>query len=291
MQDKNDKSDKSDKDQQQQQQQQQFFADETKKKKNKKPEEKEKKIKQKHEKEAAALAQFKRRIQGLQLVKHHDDDAAFLRFLRARKYDIEKSFVLFDNCLKWRASYHPETVTLEMCPREKEAAKGFLIGRDRTGRPCFLLFPGRHDPKNADNQECVRALVYHIELAVSMMGPGVEQCVLVVDFDGWSMKNTDHDLDKMMIDTIQNCYPERLGAAYLLNAPTIFKMAWIVIKPWLDKRTTSKIRFVTNHETRDDLREDITLDTLPVRYGGRNNINLDPPKGIKTPPKGLKMDK
>jgi hypothetical protein len=28
----------------------------------------------------------------------------------------------------------------------------------------------------------------------------------------------------MMIDTIQNYYPERLGQCFLVNAPTVFKV-------------------------------------------------------------------
>lgn len=73
------------------------------------------------------------------------------------------------------------------------------------------------------------------------MTDGVDQISILVDFDGWSLKNVDNDLDKMMIDTIQNFYPERLGAAYVVNAPTVFKVAWAVVRPWLDNRTTSKV--------------------------------------------------
>ena len=73
------------------------------------------------------------------------------------------------------------------------------------------------------------------------MDGSVEQVSLVIDFEGWGLKNTDHDLDKMMIDTIQNYYPERLGQCFLVNAPTVFKVAWAVVRPWLDKRTTNKV--------------------------------------------------
>ena len=74
------------------------------------------------------------------------------------------------------------------------------------------------------------------------MDNDVEQVALIIDFEGWGLKNRDHDLDKMMIDTIQNYYPERLGQCFLVNAPTVFKVAWAVVRPWLDKRTTSKVR-------------------------------------------------
>lgn len=125
------------------------------------------------------------------------------------------------------------------------------------------------------------------------MGPGVEQCTLLVDFENWGLKNADHDLDKMMIEAIQNYYPERLGVAYLMNAPTIFKMAWTVVKPLLDKRTASKLRFLSgSSSSREELLSVFGAATLPTRYGGQNAQNLEPTnKTIKGPPKGLKMDK
>lgn len=56
------------------------------------------------------------------------------------------------------------------------------------------------------------------------MDNDVEQVSLIIDFEGWGLKNRDHDLDKMMIDTIQNYYPERLGQCFIVNAPTVFKV-------------------------------------------------------------------
>lgn len=85
------------------------------------------------------------------------------------------------------------------------------------------------------------AVVTLCALFIFRMDSDVEQVSLIIDFDGWGLKNRDHDLDKMMIDTIQNYYPERLGQCFLLNAPTVFKVAWAVVRPWLDKRTTSKV--------------------------------------------------
>lgn len=63
------------------------------------------------------------------------------------------------------------------------------------------------------------------------MDNDVEQVSLVIDFEGWGLKNRDHDLDKMMIDTIQNYYPERLGQCFIVNAPTVFKVLLLHTAP------------------------------------------------------------
>jgi len=263
-----------------------------KKKASKSQQEKERKKQKKQEAENKALAEFKLRLKDRKRPKYHDDDASLVRFLRARKCDVDKAYHLYDDCLKWRASYKPEEITLDQIPREANAGKAFFLGKDKQGRPCWLILPARHEPKNSDNEECVRALIYYVEQALAMMENGVEQVSLIVDFDGWGLKNVDHDLDKMMIDTIQNYYPERLGCCYLVNAPTVFKFAWTVVRPWLDKRTTSKITFLGSSETTLELLKVCDENILPTKYGGKNTVDISKGKSTpKGPPKGISMSK
>ena len=114
--------------------------------------------------------------------RFHDDDAALLRFLRARKCDVDKAAKLFEDCLvccvrnldsarcavqKWRESYKPEAITLEQMPREANSGKAYPLGKDKQKRPTWLVLPGRHEPKNSDNEEVVRALVYYVEQAIA----------------------------------------------------------------------------------------------------------------------------
>lgn len=46
-----------------------------------------------------ALAEMKVRVKDLKRPRYHDDDACLLRFLRARKCDVDKSARLFEECL------------------------------------------------------------------------------------------------------------------------------------------------------------------------------------------------
>lgn len=39
----------------------------------------------------------------------------------------------------------------------------------------------------------------------------------------------------------QNMYPEMLGHTCVINAPSIFKYAWSMVKPMLDVRTQNKV--------------------------------------------------
>ncbi len=51
-----------------------------------------------------ALEKFKEKILKENLLTEFGnyDDLYLLRFLRARKFDVEKSFLMFSNFLKWR---------------------------------------------------------------------------------------------------------------------------------------------------------------------------------------------
>ena len=58
------------------------------------------------------------------------------------------------------------------------------------------------------------------------------------------LKHLTGDVKKMMSKILaidQNHYPEMLGHTVIINAPSVFKMMFGVVKPMLDARTQSKI--------------------------------------------------
>ena len=41
-----------------------------------------------------------------------------------------------------------------------------------------------------------------------------------------------------------NSYPERLGACFIINAPTIFAGSFKIISSWLDPKTREKVKLL-----------------------------------------------
>ena len=71
------------------------------------------------------------------------------------------------------------------------------------------------------------------------------QLTLFLDFTGWSLKTA--PARKTSLETLailQDHYPERLGQAICLNPPWMFSVFWSMIKPFMDARTLSKIKFL-----------------------------------------------
>ena len=75
------------------------------------------------------------------------------------------------------------------------------------------------------------------------------------------------NLLKMSASVAQDYYPETMGAAYVINAPTLFSVLWAIVKNFLDERTRSKVRIMgSNYRT--FLLESIDAENLPEAYGG-----------------------
>jgi hypothetical protein len=63
-----------------------------------------------------ALEKFKEKILKENLLTEFGnyDDLYLLRFLRARKFDVEKSFLMFSNFLKWRKDLGVDNIKVSL---------------------------------------------------------------------------------------------------------------------------------------------------------------------------------
>lgn len=129
------------------------------------------------------------------------------------------------------------------------------------------------------------------ELAISIMGPGVERIMILIDFEGFGMHCLDYAFLKQAINILQNNYPERLGRVCLLDPPFVFRAAWAVIRPWLDERTRQKVQFLSG-DYRKELLTMVDAAALPAKYGGTSDFVYAPaddaaaahPYGLLPPP-------
>jgi hypothetical protein len=72
----------------------------------------------------------------------------------------------------------------------------------------------------------------------------IENTLTILDISGGSMKllsKKNYGLIQKIAKIAQDYYPEILGNMFVVNTPFLFKGAYAVIKPWLDKKTKEKI--------------------------------------------------
>eukprot|EP01104_Vermistella_antarctica_P020231 TRINITY_DN857_c0_g1_i1.p2 TRINITY_DN857_c0_g1~~TRINITY_DN857_c0_g1_i1.p2 ORF type:complete len:165 (+),score=24.58 TRINITY_DN857_c0_g1_i1:721-1215(+) len=73
---------------------------------------------------------------------------------------------------------------------------------------------------------------------------------------------------------LQNHYPERLGMAFFLRAPWLFRSFFGILRWFLNSGTKKKIQFVTDEEL-SKLQDYILPDQLPIAYGGTSSFEWD----------------
>ena len=169
-------------------------------------------------------------------------DEMVVRFLRARDLDVSRATEMLMAHQPWREQWKPETITIADLPNSMPSGCWRFAGYDRRGRPVTSIRTSLWDPSQYSLEEYVRYIAFFAERATHLYPPGVSQSVYVFDLRGWKLSHAAYfSYIRQLVELNQTHNPERLGAAFLVNVPFIFAAAWQVIRPWLDKRTASKV--------------------------------------------------
>ncbi|OZJ02997.1 hypothetical protein BZG36_04684 [Bifiguratus adelaidae] len=170
-------------------------------------------------------------------------DACLMRYLRARKWDVELARKELENSLKWRREYKPESIPPEEIEPEEVTGKTYLNGFDLHGRPNMYFKTGRENCKPSSRQ--IRNVVFNMENAIAMMPEGVETLNIIIDFEGSSASTAPGvSISKQFVDVLANQYPERIGSFFLINTPWFFWPFFKIVGPFIDPVTRSKMKFV-----------------------------------------------
>ena len=193
-------------------------------------------------------------------------DAA--RFLAARKFDLAKAEAFLRSDLEWRAAYKPEEVTQEQLTRSLPSGCWRAVGTMKRTAPVGVLWIqlSLWNPGDYDVAEYVRLVVYFLE----KLAGTCEQFTVLFDMAGWRVSHG-LQLRKVhgLITTLQDHYPERLCAALLVRAPSIFAASWKMIKPMIDPVTAEKVFFLPKGDAETAaLLKHIDAAVLPTAYGG-----------------------
>ncbi|KGO45243.1 hypothetical protein PEX1_060310 [Penicillium expansum] len=191
-----------------------------------------------------------------------------LRYLRATKWDVSHAETRLQSTLTWRREYDLKKFTPEYISIENETGKQVLLGYDIHARPCLYLLPSNQNTEKSHRQ--LEHLVFMLERAIDLSGPGQETVTLIVDFkETTSGQNASLSQAKQTLSFLQNHYPERLGRALVLNVPFIIRGFFKLITPFIDPNTHQKLRF------NEDLRQHVPPSQLMKSVGGDVEFRYD----------------
>ncbi|KAJ3091261.1 hypothetical protein HK102_001163 [Quaeritorhiza haematococci] len=207
-------------------------------------------------------------------------DAICLRFLRARKWDVEKAVAMIMKLLKWRQEFGVQKLLFNsekmLNPDDLETGKGYFCGFDNEGRPVQYVQVRLHDRTKRDLPLLQNYVVWNMEAGRLLLQKPVEMATIVFDMGGFSInKSMDYPVVQFLINVLESYYPESLGGLYIVNAPFIFNGCWQVIRPWIDPVVAAKIKFIKTAELQQYIPTKYIPKTLDP--SGSQEYNYHPP--------------
>ncbi|KAJ5573705.1 uncharacterized protein N7459_008132 [Penicillium hispanicum] len=232
------------------------------------------------------------------------DDATMLRFLRARKFDVEGAWGQFKDTEDWRKENAIESLYENIGVDSYEAARRMYPQwtgrRDRRGIPVYVFeirhlnskemsafnstmangTPDTHKSSSVPARLLNLFALYEnllrfvMPLCSSLSRPNPETPIVtstnIVDVSGvglkqfWNLKS--HMQDASVLATAH--YPETLDRIFIIGAPAFFPTVWGWIKRWFDPVTTSKIFILSAAEVKPTLTSFMDPTSFPKQYGG-----------------------
>jgi hypothetical protein len=164
-----------------------------------------------------------------------------LRYLRATNWNTDMAIKRLEDTLKWRREFGIyDKITPEYIEPEAKDGKGFIFGYDTHSRPAIYINPSKLSTE--ESHHTIQFIIWMLEHAFDLMGPGVETLALLVDYAD-NTRNPSFGLCRTALNIIQTHYPERLDLALIAHLPWILNAFITVLTPFMDPYTRQKLVF------------------------------------------------
>ncbi|CAG5133155.1 unnamed protein product [Candidula unifasciata] len=219
------------------------------------------------------IKNLRTRLEKVPGLQPRTDVRFLLRFLRARKFDQERSFQLVKNYYDIRVQFP------EMCSDLKPSRvrhvfdDGFievLKHRDNEGCRVIILRPDNWDPDRYPAADILKAIYMTFAMISEDEDTQVSGVHLISYLATMTFKQLSQatpNMAKFFISTLQDVVPIRLKRYDFVKESAFFDVILALMKPFMKEKLLS--RLVVNGDKFDKLHSSINPEFLPIDLGGK----------------------
>ncbi|XP_076896460.1 patellin-3-like [Bidens hawaiensis] len=220
-------------------------------------------------------------IWSIPLLKDSRTDVILLKFLNARDFKVNDSFIMLKNTLRWRKAFSIDELVNENLGDDLEKVV-FMHGNDKDGhRVCYNVY-GEFQSKElynntfADEEKRTRFLKWRIQFLEKSIRkldfrPGGINTIFQVS----DLKNSPGPgkkelrlATKQALQLLQDNYPEFVEKQVFINVPWWYLAFYSMMSPFMTQRTKSKFVFAGPARTAEVLFKYVSPEHVPIQYGG-----------------------
>ncbi|XP_075543385.1 alpha-tocopherol transfer protein-like isoform X2 [Dermacentor variabilis] len=207
------------------------------------------------------------------------DEEFLVKFLRARKYDVEEAFKnirkyfrvkqetreMFDNL-------NPYSVPFDSTCRQHRLVT-VSRQRDSLGRGVVLLRLGAWNSRMCSLNDYFRVSLVQVEWLLFQQDVQIRGVVFVLDFKGLSVYHitqyTPYFISKLLY-LMQDCYPIRVKALYVIHNPALFDILFAAAKRFMKPKLLQRVRLLGHDLVK--LHNLLPADVIPKEAGGTHEF-------------------
>ncbi|XP_055946157.1 alpha-tocopherol transfer protein-like [Argiope bruennichi] len=222
---------------------------------------------------AKALVDFRRLINEQPDIYSRLDEVFLLRFLRTKKYDVQKAFKIYCNYYHFQSKQRGKFTGFKPSDMKKVIEMNnilYMPYRVPPGSHVAIFRMGAFDVTKATAQDMIATVFMIGEMILDTEATQVCGGIIIIDAEGLTLQHYRQFVNlqflTLTLNLVQDCLPERLRAIHFVHEPFPYHAIYKLMQPLLKKKIKERLHFHGNNMS--SLHKYVPKDFLPEELGG-----------------------